>query len=123
MDLKNKVCWFLGSSIIGLLILRIYLWVFPFSNFNFGSYNIHHLYIGAFLLIIVLVLFLFNIVNNFSIILAGLSTSLVLDEIIYLIFTDGSDLAYLTGVSFFGMIISTISIFIFVLILYFIKRE
>lgn len=103
--LNQRIAYFFGSMLITLLLLRIPLYIYPHLNLNVGSFNIHHLFPGTFLLIIVILFFLFDYCNKYIIVLAGISSALILDEIIYLIFTDGSDLSYLTLVSLFGMII------------------
>ena len=96
MTIDQRIKIFIRSLIITLIAVRTYLFFFPSANLNIGKYNVHHLYIGAFLIIIVLIFFIFNIVNKFTVTIAGISSALVLDEIVYLIATDGSDAAYLT---------------------------
>ena len=107
MDIKKRTSIFIGSLLITLIVLRIFLSIFPSSNLDIGKYNIHHLFVGAFLIIVAVIFFVFGIVNNFLIALAGFSSGLILDEIVYLIATDGSDASYLTAVSLLGVIIST----------------
>lgn len=118
MKAKQRLLYFAGSFLATLLLLRIYLLFFPSTNLNIGKYNVHHLYIGAFLIVVLLVFFILNIVNKFVMVLAGISSALVLDEIIYLIATDSSDISYLSPVSLFGAIILTAIILIFAIILY-----
>lgn len=118
MQIKSRIKIFISSLLLTIILLRIFLFVFPSANFNLGKYNIHHLFVGAFLLIVALIFFILNIANNFIIALAGFSSALVLDEIIYLIATDGSDASYLTRVSLWGAIILTSIIIVFAIILY-----
>ena len=106
-----------------MLALRAYLSLFPSKNLYIFGYNVHHLFIGAFLIVITLMLFIFDIINKFTIILAGISSALVLDEIIYLIATDGSDASYLTPVSLWGAIFLTGIILIFAIILYSMQKH
>ena len=123
MELKKRLSIFTTSLLATLIILRAFLLFLPSTNLNFFGYNIHHLFIGAFLIVIVLLLFIFDIVNKLTILLAGISSALVLDEIIYLIATDGSDISYLTPVSLLGMVFLTSTIMILTIILYSFKKQ
>ena len=107
MELKKRLSIFTISLLFTIVLLRVFLSILPSTNLNFLGYNVHHLFVGSFLVVVSLVFFIFNIVNNFTIILSGISTALVLDEIVYLIATDGSDNSYLSSVSLFGAIILT----------------
>ena len=118
MEIKQRVNIFVGSLLATLIALRIFLTFSPTTNFNFLGYNIHHLFIGAFLIVVLLIFFIFGIVNNFIIILSGVSSALVLDEIVYLIATDGSDITYLSTVSLYGAIVLASIILLIALILY-----
>lgn len=121
MELKQKTKIFVISLLATLTLLRLFLITSPASNLYIFGYNVHHLFIGAFLMIIILILFIFDIINKFTIILAGISSALVLDEIVYLIATDGSDISYFTPISLLGAIISTSIILIIIIILYYVK--
>ena len=118
MKLKKRLIIFISSLLITLVLLRISLLFSPSTNLYIFRYSIHHLFIGAFLIVILVVLFIFEIMNKFTIILAGISSALVLDEIVYLITTDGSDISYLSSVSLFGAIILTGIILILTIVLY-----
>ena len=118
MLIKSRIKIFISSLLLTTSLLRIFLILFPATNLNFGKYNIHHLFIGAFLVVVALVFFILDIVNNIVIVLAGFSSALVLDEIVYLIATDGSDKAYLTPISLWGAIILTAIVLIFTVFLY-----
>ena len=120
-NLRLKI--FIVSIVLTLTILRIFLFIFPSANLNLGYYNIHHLYIGAFLIIISLTFFILGIVNKPVIIFAGISSALVLDEIVYLIATDGSDTHYNTVISLVGAVILTTTIIAFVFILHNINKK
>jgi hypothetical protein len=108
MKERDKVWYFAIPLIIAIAIPRLVLYFSPHINFDVGAYNVHHLYWAAFLLVITCIFLIFNYINKITIVLAGVSSGLVLDEIIYLIATDGSDLSYLTATSFWGMIIFVI---------------
>lgn len=105
MQLKQRAKIFTLGMVGIFITFRIFLYFFPFTNTNVGLYNIHHLYTGAFLLILTTVALLLGMVNRFTVILAGISSGLVLDEIVYLITTDGSDLSYNTQASFIGAVV------------------
>ena len=123
MELKQKTKIFLISLIATLILLRLFLTFSPSTNLNFFGHNIHHLFIGSFLVVVVLVFFISNIVNKFTIILAGIGSALVLDEIVYLIATDGNDVSYLSYVSLLGVIILTAIIIILTIILYSFNKQ
>ncbi len=123
MDIKKRTSIFISSLLITLIVLRIFLSIFPSANLDIGKYNIHHLFVGAFLIIVAVIFFVFDIVNNFLIVLAGFSSGLILDEIVYLIATDGSDASYLTAVSLLGVIISTSIIIVITFIGYKITQQ
>jgi len=118
MKINQRLKFFISSLILTILALRIYLLFSPLSNIYIFGYNIHHLFIGAFLIVILLVFFIFKIINKFTIISAGIGSALVLDEIVYLIATDGSDLAYLSALSLWGAIVMTSILLSLTIILY-----
>lgn len=123
METQKRLSLFIGSLLATIFLLRIYLLFSPSTNINFGKYNIHHLFIGAFFIIVLLLFFIFNIINKFTIIAAGISSASVLDEIIYLIATDGSDTAYLSAISLWGAVILTAVILILAIVLNNLKKH
>ena len=122
MELKKRLSIFTISLLFTLFLLRVFLSIFPSINLNFFGYNIHHLFIGAFLIVILLLLFIVDIINKITIILAGIGSALILDEIVYLIATDGSDASYLTAVSLWGAITLIAIILTLAIILYNAKK-
>ncbi len=123
MNKKKDFFIYLGTLISTILLFRIFLWFYPNANFNAGSYNVHHLYSGAFLLVIAAILLILGIKTKTLIAFAGFGSALVLDELVYLIATDGSDRAYLGPESFYGAIALTSLIIIFVFVLIHYKRS
>ena len=119
MEIKKRFQTYVISLLITVIVIRTFLTVLPFFNFNLGHYNIHHFFVGALLIIISILCLIVNIAEKFSIIIAGIGSALVLDEIVYLIATDGSDLSYLTPLSLIGSIILNASILILIIILYY----
>ena len=102
IGLRKRISYFIVSFLLTLMILRLFLFFSPFTNFNLGKYNIHHLFLGALILVVISVLLLMEIMNFITLILTGVSSALVVDELVYLIATDGSDSAYLSSVSWWG---------------------
>lgn len=123
MELKQKVLFYLIPFLATIILTRIYLYIFPFTNLDLGQYNIHHLFLGSFLLVITTILFIFEINLSYILALSGISSALIVDELTYLIATDGSDLAYLTPVSLVGAIILTTLIVTLVGGLYYVKQK
>ena len=123
VNYQERMKYFLGSMLLTIIFFRLILSIFPNINLNVGYYNVHHLFIGAILLIISLILLLFSFINNIVVILSGVSVGMILDELIYLIATDGSDVAYLSSISFFGMIIFVTTILIFTGGIYYAKNK
>ncbi len=106
--MKKETKYFLSSWIITLVLLRIYLFLFPLANLNIGVYNIHHFFTGAVILIISIFFLVIKILPRTSLILSGIGTAFILDQFIYLLATDGSDGTYLTQTSFYGIIVINI---------------
>lgn len=106
---KKRTALVLGSLLVTFVILRIYLQLFPGTNLDIGSYNIHHLYTGLVLLTIGGLPIIFfhgdNRILDIASITFGSGLSMALDEWVYLIATDGSDSSYLLPVSFWGAVI------------------
>lgn len=109
MAADNRPLLFAISLIATVVGLRIYLYLYPSTNLNIGTVNIHHLYLGAFFLVLTVILLMSSMTNVLVILLAGISSGLVLDELVYLIATDGSDLAYLSSISLWGAVALTLT--------------
>ena len=79
------------------------------SNFDVGVYNIHHLFTGLLLITVgglPLALFEGNSrALDIASVTFGVGLSMALDEWVYLIATDGSDMSYLLPVSFWGGVV------------------
>ncbi|MDO8563756.1 MAG: hypothetical protein Q7R87_01995 [Nanoarchaeota archaeon] len=98
----SSLRYFSIAFILTFFLVRLFLVYSPFSNVNVGPYNIHHLFPASLLLVLILLITFFRSTSKISLILAGISSSLILDEIIYLIATDGSDISYLSTISWIG---------------------
>ncbi len=120
---RQRVLVFGISFALTMILLRLFLYFSPFVNLNLGKYNIHHLFLGALLLIVVFILLMMNISSLIIFILGGIACGLIADEWVYLIFTDGSDLSYLTPVSWWGSMGLGLLVLFFVSSLYFWKKK
>ncbi|HZE97823.1 MAG TPA: hypothetical protein VE981_12415 [Planctomycetota bacterium] len=78
----------------------------PETHVFVGGYLVHHLFSGALLLIPSAFMIAFGSryrpVRTLSRVLLGVGTAMVLDEIVFLVCTDGSGEAYRNRVSFWG---------------------
>ncbi|PIN73952.1 hypothetical protein COV20_02460 [Candidatus Woesearchaeota archaeon CG10_big_fil_rev_8_21_14_0_10_45_16] len=102
MDVKKRLWYFWGSFFTVLIGFRLFLSLSPFTNLNVGGYNIHHLFIGAVLMLGTIPFLIFGRFNALTLSLTGIGSALVADELFFLILTDGSDLSYLSPISWWG---------------------
>ena len=102
----------LSSMLVVFAATRVLLYLSPTSNFDVAGTNIHHLFSGILLLVIAGIPLVLGRghghVRNVLNIIFGAGLALVLDEWVYLIFTDGSDMSYLTPVSLWGGVVMTV---------------
>jgi hypothetical protein len=117
----------IGGLLLVVLILRIWLQFSPNSDFNVGSYNIHHLFTGLLLVTIggLPLAFLEGRSRwlDAAALVFGSGLGMALDEWVYLIATDGTNASYLLPVSLWGavVVIGLACIYAFVLQIYFKK--
>jgi len=106
---KTRVKILLASLVLTFILIRALLYFYPNADFNLFGYNIHHLYTGLLLIAIggiPLVLFSNQTrILNVATAIFGIGLSLALDEWVYLITTDGSNMSYLLPISLWGGII------------------
>jgi hypothetical protein len=99
--------------------LRLYLHFVGVRHIYPGGYLFHHLFIGVLILIPAAFLLAFGTRYRVLARLAlGVGTGLILDEVVYLVATDGSDAGYVSRTSLLGSMILTSLAVIFLLILY-----
>ncbi len=108
---KGRAFIILGTMVTTFVVLRVWLYFSPNSDFNIASYNIHHLYTG-----LVLVTFsgIFLVVmeeagrriTDIMAVIFGSGLGMALDELVYLIATDGSNESYSLPVSFWGGLVA-----------------
>ena len=108
------------------LVFRAVLFLSPHTNLTVGAYNIHHLFIGLFLIVLggVPMAVLRGAARVLDVATAIFATglSLALDEWVYLITTDGSDTSYLLPISFWGGVTMIATACLYVLALYLVLR-
>ena len=80
----------------------------PDTHVFVGGYLVHHLFSGVLILIPTAFLLAFGLQSprkrNVALMILGFSSAMVLDEVIYLICTDGSGVAYRGRVSLWGAV-------------------
>lgn len=110
--IPNGTFYFGVAFLMTFLLVRIVLHSFPALNLNAGPYNVHHLFVGSFLLVITTIFFVCRYSNNITFSAGGISSALIIDELIYLIATDGSDKSYLSSVSLNGALLFVVITFL-----------
>jgi hypothetical protein len=100
---------FLAAFLSTFAVLRTWLWFTPNADFDVAGYNIHHLFTGVLILCGSMLPLALGAASGRPATLltaaAGVGFSLVLDEWVYLIVTDGSNASYLLPVSFWGALV------------------
>ena len=88
---------------------RLYLHlVNPDADVHVAGYNVHHLYSGAVIEIPAAFVLAFGVppaVRAGALVALGVGSAMVLDQVIFLITTDGSNRSYLTPVSLWGAVV------------------
>ena len=106
---KTRAKILLSSLVLTFVVIRVWLFFYPNADFNVAGYNIHHLYTGLLLVTIGgIPLILFSNpgrILDLATAIFGIGLSLALDEWVYLIATDGSNMSYLLPVSLWGGVI------------------
>lgn len=103
---QNPLSLFSIAIIATIIVVRASLFFRPNINVFIGKYNVHHLYTGAVLLVFDTLFLIAGTVNAFTVILAGVATALILDELGYLVTTNGADSEYFTRKSYLHMLFS-----------------
>ncbi len=123
---KRRALLFLAFLLAPFLVFRTVLFLSPHTNLTVGAYNIHHLFIGLFLIVLggVPMAVVRGAGRVLDVATATFATglSLALDEWVYLITTDGSDASYLLPISFWGGVTMIATACLYVLALYLVLR-
>ncbi len=124
---KRRALLFLAFLLAPFLVFRTVLFLSPHTNLTVGAYNIHHLFIGLFLIVLggVPMAVVRGAARVLDVATAIFATglSLALDEWVYLITTDGSDASYLLPISFWGGVTMIATACLYVLALYLVLRS
>ncbi len=104
----KKILFFSTSLLLTLFLTRLFLHFSPDTNIYILSRNIHHFYVGVTLLLLLLPFLLFSSkIKPFFLILSGIASALILDEYIFLLFTNAQDPSYFSPTSLYGTLLLT----------------
>lgn len=99
----------LVSLLVTFVVVRLALWRSPDSDFDIAGYNIHHLFTGIVLATVAGIPLVLRPGRSRGLdaacVVFGAGLCLALDEVVYLIATDGSNASYLLPVSFWGGVV------------------
>jgi hypothetical protein len=107
---KRTLCFILFPMIATFAIQRVVLHHSPPDTHVFiGGYLVHHLFSGVLILVPTAFLLAFGIHHprrrDLAHALLGFSSAMVLDEVIYLVCTDGNGIAYRGPTSLWGAVL------------------
>ena len=109
MSDRRRAGLILASLLLTFAAIRLALWGSPDSDFDIAGHNIHHLFTGVLLSTAGAIPLILRPGRSRGLDLAciafGAGLSLALDEVVYLIATDGSNASYLLPVSFWGGVV------------------
>jgi hypothetical protein len=109
MSDRRRARLILASLLLTFLIVRLALSRSPDSDFDIAGYNIHHLFTGLLIAAAAGIPLILRAGRSrgldLACVLFGGGLSLALDEVVYLIATDGSNASYLLPVSFWGGVV------------------
>jgi hypothetical protein len=102
---------------------RLYLHLInPDADVYIAGYNVHHLYTGALIEIPAAFVLAFGVqlpaVRAAALVALGIGSAMVLDQVIFLVTTDGSNRSYLTPISLWGAVILEALAVVLLLVLY-----
>ncbi len=109
MSDRRRARLILGSLLLTFVVVRLALSRSPDSDFDIAGYNIHHLFTGVLLAAAAGIPLALRPGRSRALDVAcvvfGAGLALALDEVVYLIATDGSNASYLLPVSFWGGVV------------------
>jgi hypothetical protein len=109
MSDRRRARLLLVSVLLTFVAVRLSLWRSPDSDFDLAGYNVHHLFTGVALMTVGGIPLILRAGRSGWLDAAcgvfGVGLALALDEVVYLIATDGSNASYLLPVSFWGGVI------------------
>ena len=109
MSDRRRATLILGALLVTFVVVRLALWRSPDSDFDIAGYNIHHLFTGVLLATVAGIPLVLrpgrSRVLDAACLVFGAGLALALDEVVYLIATDGTNASYLLPVSFWGGVV------------------
>ena len=104
---------------------RLYLHlVNPNADLFIAGHNVHHLFVGALLAIPAALVIAFvpqaSAARWAALVALGVGSAMVLDQIVFLITTDGSNASYLKPISLWGAIVLEMLAVVALIVLYFV---
>ena len=106
---RRRAKLILASLLATFVVVRLAMWRSPDSDFDIAGYNIHHLFTGVVLATVAGIPLVLRPGRSAGLDAAcvafGAGLALALDEVVYLIATDGSNASYLLPVSFWGGVV------------------
>ena len=109
MSDRHRARLVLASLLLTVVVVRLALWRSPDADFDIAGYNIHHLFTGVLMMTAGGLPLALRAGRSRGLDVAclvfGAGLALALDEVVYLIATDGSNASYLLPVSFWGAVV------------------
>ena len=109
MSDRRRAAIILASLLLTFAVIRLAMWRSPDADFDIAGYNIHHLFTGILLVTAGGIPLALRAGRSMGLDIAsvvfGIGLALSLDEVVYLIATDGSNASYLLPVSFWGGVV------------------
>jgi hypothetical protein len=106
MTPRSRAVTLVIAMVTTFVLMRAYLHLSPNTDLTIAGYNIHHLFTGLIFLtlggVAAVVIPQANAHSRTAIAIFGVGLALALDEWLYLIVTDGTNVSYLLPVSFWG---------------------
>lgn len=109
MSDRHRARLVLGSLLATFVVVRLAMLMRPDADFNVAGYNIHHVFTGVLLATLGGVPLALRAGRSrwldAGCLAFGSGLALALDEVVYLVATDGSNASYLLPVSFWGGVV------------------
>jgi hypothetical protein len=106
---------------------RLYLHLIPIRHVYVATYLVHHLFTGVLIVVPAAFVLAFGARSRLSALVApialGIGSGMVLDEVAYLVATDGSDAGYRSTVSLWGAVVLLSLATLLLLVLYALRRK
>jgi len=121
---KQTLLLILLPMLATVFSLRLYLHLVHVRHIYPGGYLLHHLFIGVLIQVPAAFLVAFGVRHRvLARVALGVGTGLILDEVVYLVATKGSDADYVSRLSLQGSIVLILLAVIFLLVLYALHRD